>query len=85
MRHAGVTGEATFVFDDAGRPVDMIAKRQDLARGRLETWSTPLHEYGEFEGVRVPVTGQGIWRYDTGDFAYIDLRVTDVDFDPARR
>jgi hypothetical protein len=85
MRYGGVTGEATFIFDGMGRPVDMVAERQDLARGQLETWSTPLQEYGEFGGVRVPVTGQGIWRYDTGDFAYIELRITDLEFDPPMR
>lgn len=63
----------------------MIARRQDLALGRLETWSTPLHDYGELDGVRVPVAGQGVWRCDTGDFAYIDLRITSLEFDPPIR
>ena len=85
MRFEGATGTATFFFDDAGRPVDMVAERQDLARGRLETWSTPLREYGELEGVRIPVAGQGVWRYDTGDFAYIDLRITSLELDPPSR
>jgi hypothetical protein len=85
MRFEGATATATFFFDDAGRPVDMVAERQDLARGRLETWSTPLHEYSEFEGVRIPVDGQGVWRYDTGDFAYIDLRITGLELDPPIR
>lgn len=85
MRFEGATGTATYFFDDAGRPVDMVAERQDLARGRLETWSTPLREYGELEGVRIPVAGQGVWRYDTGDFAYIDLRITSLELDPPSR
>lgn len=85
MRFEGATGTATFFFDDAGRPVDMVAERQDLARGRLETWSTPLREYGELEGVRIPAAGQGVWRYDTGDFAYIDLRITSLELDPPSR
>jgi len=82
IRHGDVTGAATFVFDDQGRPVDMIAQRQNLARGQLETWSTPLNAYGEFESVRIPVAGQGIWRYDTGDFSYIELRITGVAYNP---
>jgi hypothetical protein len=81
MRYGGVTGEATFFFDDTGRPINMIAERQDLARGRLEAWSTPLHHYGEFQGVRVPVAGQGVWRYASGDFPYIELRITGLAFD----
>jgi hypothetical protein len=54
MSYQGVTVSATFVFDAQGRPADMTAERQDLARGRLETWSTPLRAYGEFAGVRIP-------------------------------
>jgi hypothetical protein len=57
MSYAGVTSSATFVFDAEGKPVDMIAERQDLARGRLETWSTPTHAYDEFQGVRIPSAG----------------------------
>jgi hypothetical protein len=81
MLYGDVAGEATFFFDDAGRPIDMIAERQDLACGRLETWSTPLHDYGEFQGVRVPVAGRGVWRYASGDFDYIELRITGLAFD----
>jgi hypothetical protein len=75
----GVMAAATFVFDEQGRPVDMVAERQDLARGRLETWSTPLSAYGEFAGVRVPVEGTALWRYDTGDFPYIEVRITGLE------
>jgi hypothetical protein len=79
MTYGGATGEATFSFDELGRPVDMVAQRQDLARGRAETWSTPLQAYGEFGGVRMPVAGQGIWRYESGDFPYIEFRITGLE------
>jgi hypothetical protein len=79
MSYAGVTAAAIFVFDEQGRPIDMRAQRLDLARGRLETWSTPMHAYGEFAGVRIPVAGAGVWKYATGDFPYIELRVTALD------
>jgi hypothetical protein len=82
MSYAGVTAAATFSFDEQGRPVDMVAARQDLARGRLETWSTPMSEYGEFQGVRMPVAGAGVWRYGSGDFTYIELRITALGYDP---
>jgi hypothetical protein len=75
----GVMAAATFVFDEQGRPVDMVAERQDLARGRLETWATPLSAYGEFAGVRVPAEGTALWRYDTGDFPYIEVRITGLE------
>ena len=83
IHYGSVVGEATFVFDDEGRPVDMIAERQDLARGRLEGtwWKTPFTAFGEFAGVRIPTAGVALWRYDTGDFPYIELRITGVVYD----
>lgn len=82
ISHGGTIASAIFVFDEHGRPVDMVAQRQDLARGRLETWSTPLSAYGEFAGVRVPVAGTALWRYDTGDFPYIELQIMSLTYQP---
>jgi hypothetical protein len=80
MSYRGTTGSAMFRFDDAGRLTDMVAQRYNDARGRLETWSTPIAAYGEFGGMRVPVSGDGVWKYDTGDFTYIRVRVTDIEY-----
>jgi hypothetical protein len=85
MSYGGETASATFMFDDEGRLTDMVAQRYNDARGRLETWSTPIGAYGEFEGVRVPVAGEGVWKYETGDFPYIRLRVTDLDYNQRSR
>ena len=80
MSYAGVTASATFIFDAQGRPGDMIAERQDLAHGRLETWSTPMRAYDEFQGVRIPSEGVGVWKYESGDFPYIELRITEIEY-----
>jgi hypothetical protein len=56
----------------------MVAERQDLARGRLETWSTPIRTYDEYQGVRIP-KGVAVWKYESGDFPYIDLRITELE------
>ena len=82
ISHGGVSASAIFFFDDQGRPVDMVAERQDLGRGRLETWSTPSTAWGEFGGVRIPVAGGALWRYDSGDLVYIELRITGVEVNP---
>ncbi|MFN8558776.1 MAG: DUF6544 family protein [Dehalococcoidia bacterium] len=85
MTHGGVTASAIFLFDGEGRLTDMQAQRFDSARGTMETWSTPITAYGEFAGVRIPVAGEGVWKYEGGDFAYIRLRITDLEYDrPAR-
>jgi hypothetical protein len=80
MSYGGVTASATFVFDRQGRLTDMTADRYNDTKGRLLPWSTPISSYGEFAGVRVPAEGQGRWKYESGDFTYIRLRVTDIEY-----
>jgi hypothetical protein len=81
MSYGGISAPATFIFDDQGRLTNMIAERYYLAGDELETWQTPIHGYDTFGGVRVPSEGQGVWKLDSGDFAYIRLHVTDLEYD----
>jgi hypothetical protein len=84
MSFGGVTASATFIFDDDGRLTNMTADRYNDDRDDILPWSTPILAYGEFEGVRVPTEGTGVWHYDTGDFTYIRLTITDIDYNPER-
>ena len=59
--------------------------RQLAARGRLERWTIPVQEYGEFNGVRIATEGDGMWNYASGDFTYIHRRITAVDYSQPSR
>lgn len=85
MSYGGVTASATFTFDDAGRLANMTADRFDNARKALLPWSTPITDHGAFEGIGVPVEGAGVWHYETGEFPYIRLRVTDLEYNRPER
>ncbi|HET8525393.1 MAG TPA: DUF6544 family protein [Actinomycetota bacterium] len=85
MRYAGVSASATFVFDDAGRLTNMIANRFDNAKKSIVPWSTPIARHGEFAGIVAPVEGAGVWHYETGDFTYIRLRITDIEYNRPER
>jgi hypothetical protein len=85
MSYGGVTASATFIFDEEDRLINMVAERYNDAKDRIELWSTPVTDYGEFEGIRMAVQGEGVWNYETGDFPYIRLRITEVQYNrPAR-
>jgi len=81
MDYEGSRGSGTFYFDEEGRITNMIADRFDREYGAIVPWSTPLHNYGEFGGIRVPTEGEAVYTRDTGDYAYIRLRVTEIDYD----
>jgi hypothetical protein len=83
MSHGGTTVEAIFYFDGEGRLTNMIGDRyQDAGDGEIKwlPWKTPVEEYGEFNGVRIPVSGEGVWEEEWGDFDYVRLRIVDIEY-----
>ncbi len=75
--------ERRLIFGEEGRLINMMAERYNEARGRMLPWSTPIRAYGEFSGIRVPVEGEGAWKYESDDFTYIRLRITELEYNQA--
>lgn len=76
---------ATMYFDDEGKLTNFIAPRyRDMGNGKfeLENWSTPIRGYGEFEGLRLPMKGVGVWNLREDDLEYIDVTITDLKYNP---
>jgi len=78
LTDSGKQVTATMYFDDQGRPTDFVAPR--YYREGLETWSTPITEYGEFGGFKLPVKAKAVWKLKEGDFEYIDVVITDLEY-----
>jgi hypothetical protein len=73
---------AVFHFNEQGQLTNFVAKRY-REHDELATWSTPLSEYAEFNGLRLPSKGEGVWHLEDGEFSYIKLTVTDVEYNVA--
>lgn len=82
MSYQGVTASAILYFNEKGEMTDFVAQRYMTVDGKydLETWSTPIIEYREINGMRLPVKGEGIWKLSSGDFPYIKLEITDIEY-----
>jgi hypothetical protein len=83
MRYGDVEATATFFFDDEGRMTNMTAQRyQDAGGGefKLLPWWTPISDYGTFDGVRVPIAGEGVWEEQWGEFSYVRIRIIDLEY-----
>lgn len=74
----GMSVTARLFFDADGRLVNFSAERFDTNSNALQTWETPISGYVSFAGMNLPKGGQGVWRYEDGPFAYIELSVTGV-------
>lgn len=74
---------ATMHFDAQGRLTNFVGPRYRAVPGGydLETWSTPITGYGEFEGLRLPVGGQGVWNLASGDLVYVEPEIRAIVYD----
>ncbi|ATW27479.1 DUF6544 family protein [Candidatus Formimonas warabiya] len=43
-------------------------------------WSTPVKDYQEMNGVKVPTYGEGIWHFAEGDFCYAKFRFLEIEY-----
>jgi hypothetical protein len=74
---------ATLYIDGEGRLTNFKAKRYREVNGSfsLDSWSTPIKEYGQYHGYNLPKRGSGVWHLEDGDLTYIDLELTAISYE----
>ena len=79
----GLSASAILYFNEKGEMRDFVAERYMSVGDEysLETWSTPIEEYKEINGIMVPIKGEALWKLSSGDFSYIKLEITDIEYD----
>lgn len=79
---AGQSVTARMYFDDRGRLMNFVAQRYGDFNGKyaVRTWTTPVTEYGQFEGLQLPVRGMGVWQLPEGDMSYIDITIKQIEY-----
>jgi len=82
ISYQGVTASAVIHFNEKGELTNFVAERYRDVGGKfvMETWSTPIKGYKEIKGIRIPFKGEGVWNLSSGDFSYIRLEVTDIEY-----
>ncbi|MGW8226150.1 MAG: DUF6544 family protein [Anaerolineales bacterium] len=69
-------------FDETGKFTNFTADRYREIDGdfSLDPWSTPVERYGVLAGLNLPVHGKAVWNLPEGDFAYVDLEITEIKY-----
>lgn len=82
MPYGDISASGIFAFNDMGQVINFEAERYGDFNGeiRLETWSIPVREYKEFEGIWIPTKGDVTWKLDTGDFNWFNFEITEVKY-----
>jgi hypothetical protein len=82
LHDQGKTVTGRMYFDDTGRMLTFIAQRWGEFDGKyaIGTWTTPTTEYAVFNGLHLPVAGLGVWQLPGGDLPYVNVRVTEIEY-----
>ncbi len=91
----GNTITATLSFREDGALIDLVSEDRYLSEdGKTYLsypWSTPVKEYREVDGRKVPVSAEAIWHTPQGEYTYAKFFVRDIEYncrtfvDPASR
>ena len=78
----GRSVSGTLYVDAEGRLTNFVGQRcRTVGSGySLDTWSTPMLEYGELAGLRLPIRGKAVWKLPEGDFDYIDVTIAELEY-----
>jgi hypothetical protein len=84
LQDGPLTAIGTLTIDPDGRLLEFRAERaRQVGDGfELTTWSAPTLGYAIFEGLELPAHGAATWKLPEGDLEYVDLTLTDVEYDP---
>jgi hypothetical protein len=73
---------AILYFNEKGELINFISDDryalQDDGTMKKARWSTPVKDYKEIDGRRIPTYGETIWNYPEGDFTYGTFRLKNI-------
>lgn len=82
MRDGDMTVSGIFSFSAEGDIMGFEGRRYGDFDGKysLETWSVRHTGYKEFNDIRIPNKSEVTWKLSTGDFTWLEVEVTDIDY-----
>ncbi len=87
--NAGNTVSAVVSFDHSGALVNFVSDdRSRTLDGKTYEqlrWSTPVGDWRDFDGRKLPVKGEAIWTLPGGEFAYARFELLEVQYNVADR
>ena len=79
---------AMLYFNEAGELIDFVsddrAALQDDGTIKQARWTTPVSDYQEFEGRKIPTVGKAIWNYPEGDFTYGVFKLRSIKYNVSK-
>lgn len=75
--------EGIFRFDELGRFTEFTCNRYYISGDEklFLPWHTPVYEYAMRQGLQLATKGKAVWEHPDGEFTYIDLEITEVEYE----
>lgn len=83
MTYGGISASGIFFFDSEGNITNFSAKRyRDLGDGSfsMDDWYITINACKEFNGIRIPSEAEVMWKLPEGDFPWLKLKITDMEY-----
>lgn len=84
LDNSGCKVTAMLYFNEKGELVNFISDDRYCTAmdgaSRKARWSTPISNYKEINGMKLPTYGEAIWHFPEGDFCYARFNVKESDF-----
>jgi hypothetical protein len=79
---------AILYFNEKGELINFVSDDrsalQDDGTMKKARWSTPVSDYKEIDGRRIPAYGETIWNYPEGDFTYGIFKLRSIKYNVAQ-
>jgi hypothetical protein len=82
MNYGDVSASGIYSFNKNGLPVGFEAERFGDFKGKYskETWSVATTGYRYFEGLPIGNKSEVTWKLKDGDFTWLKLEITDIEY-----
>lgn len=82
MSYGGVTASGIFYFKKNGDFEKFEADRYYISNNRssLEKWQVTCIDHKTINGIRIPVKSNVTWKLKDGDFKWLELEITNIQF-----
>ena len=75
---------AILTFNEAGDLINFRSEdRYDVEKMERFPFTTPVTNFREFNGIRIPSYGEAVWHYPVGDFVYGKFHLKSVQYNVA--
>lgn len=83
----GTSVAGVFFFNSDGDLVSFKASRYygGTKGAKLESWVVEMQSIKELNGLRIPNRSDIIWKLNEGDFNWLNLEITDIQYNPLTR